>query len=232
MNDPTSIEQEDNEVQLQELNEVYWPLKPLERLAKLFSEVDHDEILVTSSFGTTSGILMGMITKVAPGHPIHFIDTTFCFKQTIGYKEALTRLLGLNIVNVLPSIEDNTKARESELWTIDQDACCHVNKIKPFEPYKKGKKFWVSGLLMNSTPFRENLDIFESRGDITKMHPNIDTSAKGFEKFLIDNFIPPHPLVSEGYASVGCTHCTIKGQGRRGRWQGTSKTECGLHTTL
>ena len=69
MNDPTSIEQEDNEVQLQELNEVYWPLKPLERLAKLFSEVDHDEILVTSSFGTTSGILMGMITKVAPGHP-------------------------------------------------------------------------------------------------------------------------------------------------------------------
>ena len=47
MNDPTSIEQEDNEVQLQELNEVYWPLKPLERLAKLFSEVDHDEIPVS-----------------------------------------------------------------------------------------------------------------------------------------------------------------------------------------
>jgi len=232
MNNAKPIVEEDNKVLLQELNEKYWPLKPLERLEKLFSEVDHEEILVTSSFGTTSGILMGMITKVAPGHPIHFIDTTFCFKQTIGYKEALTRLLGLNIINVLPSIEDNIKAREEQLWVEDQDKCCDLNKTKPFEPYKKGKKYWVSGLLMNSTPFRENLDIFESRGGIIKMHPNIDTTADGFEKFLIDNFIPPHPLVSEGYASVGCTHCTAKGQGRSGRWKGTSKTECGLHTTL
>jgi len=220
------------EAMIQSLNEAYWPLKPLERLEKLFNEVDHDDILVTSSFGTTSGILMGMITKVAPGHPIHFIDTTFCFKETIGYKKALTRLLGLNIINVLPDIDENIKARETDLWSTDKDQCCNINKIKPFEPYKLGKKYWVSGLLMNSTPFRENLDIFESRGGIIKMHPNIDTSADGFEKFLIDNFIPPHPLVSEGYASVGCTHCTAKGSGRSGRWKGSSKTECGLHTTL
>jgi len=231
MSQPKPQIEKNQETLIHELNESYWPLKPLERLEKLFSEQDHEDILVTSSFGTTSGILMGMITKVAPGHPIHFIDTTFCFKQTIGYKEALTRLLGLNIISVLPSIEDNTQARETEMWSSNKDNCCHINKVKPFEPFKEGKKFWVSGLLMNSTPFRENLDIFESRGGIIKMHPNIDTTAEGFEKFLIDNFIPPHPLVSEGYASVGCTHCTSKGEGRSGRWQGTNKTECGLHTS-
>jgi 3''-phosphoadenosine 5''-phosphosulfate sulfotransferase (PAPS reductase)/FAD synthetase and related enzymes len=218
------------DIDLHTLNVSYKPLKPIERLERVFASFDHEEILVTSSFGTTSGILMGMVSKVAPGHPIHFIDTTFCFKKTLGYKEALTRLLKLNIVNVLPDLEDNLKARSEEMWANQPDQCCHVNKIKPFEPYKKGKKIWISGLLMNQTPFRENLEIFEPRNGILKMHPNIDTTAEGFERFLIENFIPPHPLKIDGYESVGCTHCTVKGSGRSGRWQGKSKTECGLHT--
>lgn len=218
-----------NDTEIEELNKVYGLLRPLDRLAKVFDDFDHEDILVTSSFGTTSGILMGMVSKVAPGHPIHFIDTTFCFRKTIGYKEILTEVLGLTIVNVLPSISDNKKAREEELWLSDKDECCRLNKIKPFEPFKNKKKIWVSGLLMNQTPFRQNLEIFERRNGLVKMHPNIDTTAAEFDQFLTDNKIPPHPLKLEGFDSVGCTHCTVKGKGRSGRWVGNQKTECGLH---
>jgi len=172
-----------------------------------------------------------MVSKVAPGHPISFIDTTFCFNKTLEYKNTLTEILGLNIINVLPDVEDNMHARETKLWETSPDACCNLNKVKPFEPFKTEKKIWVSGLLMNSNPFRENLEIFEMRGPIIKMHPNIDTTAEGFEQFLMDNSIPPHPMIADGYNSVGCTHCTTKGKGREGRWAGLSKTECGLHTT-
>lgn len=217
------------EIDIEELNRIYQPLNPIQRLRKVFSDFDHEDILVTSSFGTTSGILMGMVSKAAPGHPIHFIDTTFCFNKTISYKQTLTMLLGLNIINVLPDIEDNTLARETKMWESDTDQCCHLNKTKPFEPYKAKKKIWISGLLMNQTPFRENLNIFERRGDIIKMHPNIDTSALQFDMFLADNEIPPHPLKAEGFDSVGCTHCTLKGKGRSGRWANSDKTECGIH---
>lgn len=217
------------DIEIKELNQEYKSLNPILRLEKLFQDFDHDDIMVTSSFGTTSGILMGMVSKVAPGHPIHFIDTTFCFKKTITYKETLTEILGLNIVHILPDIEDNMKAREQSLWETDTNACCHVNKVKPFEPYTKKKKIWISGLLMNQTPFRANLEIFEQRDSIIKMHPNIDTSAMQFDMYLVDNGIPPHPLKLEGYDSVGCTHCTLKGEGRTGRWAGQSKTECGIH---
>ena len=71
---------------LHELNRIYRLLSPLDRLKSVFSHFDHDDILVTSSFGATSGILMSMVSKVAPGHPIHFIDTTYCFNKTIEYK--------------------------------------------------------------------------------------------------------------------------------------------------
>ena len=96
------------DIDIEELNRIYQPLNPIQRLRKVFGDFDHEDILVTSSFGTTSGILMGMVSKAAPGHPIHFIDTTFCFNKTISYKQTLTMLLGLNIINVLPDIEDNT----------------------------------------------------------------------------------------------------------------------------
>lgn len=212
-----------------ELNAEYQVLNPIQRLQKVFTDFDHDDILVTSSFGTTSGILMSMVSKAAPGHPIHFIDTTFLFPKTIDYKNTLVNKLGLSIVHILPNVEDNTEARNTSMWSVDSDRCCHINKIKPFDPYKLNKKIWVSGLLMNATPFRANLNIFERRNNIIKMHPNIDTSASQFDMYLYDNDIPPHPLKAEGYDSVGCTHCTVHGNGREGRWSGKTKTECGIH---
>ena len=127
-------------------------------------------------------------------------------------------------------VKDNIEARDTNLWKSDPDQCCFLNKIKPFEPYKLNKKIWVSGLLMNSNPFRENLEIFENRGELIKMHPNIDTTAEDFKQFLSDHGIPPHPMKVDGYDSVGCTHCTVKGDGRSGRWAGKTKMECGLHT--
>ena len=218
-----------NDLNIEELNKVYGLLKPLDRLEKVFRDFKHEDILVTSSFGTTSGILMGMVSKVAPGHPIHFIDTTFCFRKTLDYKKILTEVLGLTIINVLPSVKDNLWARETSMWVENKEQCCYLNKVKPFEPFKRKKKIWVSGLLMNQTPFRQNLEIFERRNGLIKMHPNIDTSAEEFEDFLLANNIPPHPLKLEGYDSVGCTHCTLKGNGRSGRWAGSQKSECGLH---
>jgi phosphoadenosine phosphosulfate reductase len=48
--------------------------------------------------------------------------------------------------------------------------------------------------------------------------------------------IPEHPLRARRYLSIGCMPCTspvAEGEDERaGRWAGTGKTECGLHTTL
>lgn len=216
-------------IDVEALNRSYKALSPIERIRRVFQEFDAEEILWTSSFGTTSGILLGMVSEVAPGHPLHFIDTTFCFKKTIAYKKQLEELFDLNIISVLPDVKQNLKSRVDNLWDKNPDLCCFLNKVSPFKPYKAGKKIWISGLMMNQTPFRENLKIFEKRAGILKMHPNIDTTEAEFEQYLIDNNIPPHPMKAEGYGSVGCTHCTVKAAGREGRWQGKAKQECGLH---
>jgi len=45
--------------------------------------------------------------------------------------------------------------------------------------------------------------------------------------------LPAHPLVAQGYPSIGCSPCTSKvapGEDpRSGRWKGWDKVECGIH---
>lgn len=186
--------------------------------------------LITTSFGTTSALMLHVVSRVRPGFPIHFIDTGYLFEETIAYKEELTRLLDLNIITHKPEVSAHEATRVSQLWETDPDACCSVNKVAPLEEAKKKHQVWISGLLGYSNGYRSGLDIFQKRTDIFRFYPFIDwTEAQVLDYFEYFG-LPRHPLERFGYSSLGCTHCTLKGAGREGRWSGTGKTECGLHT--
>lgn len=101
--------------------------------------------------------------------------------------------------------------------------------MAPLEPVKAAHKVWISGLMRHQTRFRERLRIFEKQGDIIKFHPLIDFTEEEVAAYMEQYRLPAHPLEAGGYGSVGCTHCTRRGEGRSGRWQGTNQTECGLH---
>lgn len=103
------------------------------------------------------------------------------------------------------------------------------NKVVPLDPIKAQHKVWVSGLMAYQTEFRSHLRVFERQGDILKFHPLIDIEeGEVLYQFSLNN-LPKHPLEDMGYGSIGCTHCTKKGEGRDGRFQGQGRTECGLH---
>jgi phosphoadenosine phosphosulfate reductase len=57
----------------------------------------------------------------------------------------------------------------------------------------------------------------------------IDKTEEDTKNYIQKNNLPEHPLLSQGFHSVGCVHCTVAGHGRTGRWANKSKTECGLH---
>ena len=77
--------------------------------------------------------------------------------------------------------------------------------------------------------FRKELNIFEKTADIIKFHPLIDLSKNEVANYIKIHDLPIHPLVYQGYDSIGGKQCSINGQGRTGRWLNNAKTECGLH---
>ncbi len=211
------------------LNLLFDPLSYERRLKFLYRFFKPEEVLVTSSFGTRSVFLLHLLSKIRPDQPIHFIDTTYHFPETIAYKKELTQRLGLQVIDVYPAEVENRLTREEAWWKYHPRMCCQINKVAPLEPIKGRHKVWISGLMNWQTEFRSRLQVFEQQGDIMKFHPLIDLNEGEWRYQVGFHKLPAHPLEALGYGSVGCTHCTEKGDGRSGRWSATGQTECGLH---
>lgn len=217
------------DMNLQELNKKYIQLSPEERIAELYNDFKQDNVLFTSSFGISSVFLIHLFHKIKPGQSVHFIDTTYHFKETIDYKNLLIKLFNLKVVNVRPESWKNEYTRFDKTWQSNPDVCCGINKVAPIEQIKVNYDVWVSGLMGFQNKFRSTLNIFELSNGIIKFSPVIDVKEIEMENYVSKYCLPMHPLKAEGYGSVGCVHCTIKSADRSGRWAGFSKTECGLH---
>ena len=57
----------------------------------------------------------------------------------------------------------------------------------------------------------------------------VDWTERDVWNYIAANNVPYNQLHDQGYASIGCTHCTAPSDGRDGRWAGSDKLECGLH---
>ncbi len=214
---------------LETLNIKYEGLTPRKRLEALYRDFDADRVLFTSSFGTTAGVLLHLIAEVNPRQRVHFIDTTYHFRETLWYKERVAEELGLEMIDLKPEPWKNEFTRKESTWASDPDLCCSINKVEPVERIKGDHDVWISGLLAYQNQNRKRMRVFTPGTDILRFHPILDMTRGEVEQYYRDHDLPRHPLEGEGYGSIGCVHCTFKGKGRRGRWPGKAKTECGLH---
>ena len=64
--------------------------------------------------------------------------------------------------------------------------------------------------------------------------PIVEWTQQQVDDYIAANGILVNPLVYDGYPSIGCRTCTARvadgADPRSGRWAGTAKTECGIHT--
>lgn len=215
---------------LEVLNEKYRSLSPIERVAALYEDFDPNGIMVTSSFGTTSALLLHMVSRTRSEQAIHVIDTGYLFEATEVYREYLTLLFDLKIEMVKADKAGHQYTQKEQLWKTEPDICCGINKTMPIEEARENYQVWVAGLLGHQNAHRKNLNVFEEKGGIIRFYPLLDMDEEAVKSYFKEHRLPEHPLKAKGYDSVGCTHCTVKGKGRAGRWLGNMKTECGLHT--
>ncbi len=230
LNDTETLDIEPDEHTASELNKLYKTLNPRKRIERLYEDFDDGDILFTSSFGTNSSYLLYLLSEINPNQKVHFINTGYLFEETIRYKDELSERFKLEIEEILPLKQEHALTTEEQWWKDHPKMCCAINKIAPLDKVKLGKKIWVSGVLGFQTDFRSNLGIFAPHGDLHKFHPLIDMNEAQFLYEIGFHKLPQHPLADFGYGSIGCTHCTVKGEGREGRWADSEKTECGLHT--
>jgi phosphoadenosine phosphosulfate reductase len=193
------------------------------------------KITYVSSFGAESAAMLSLIAEADPGMPIVFIDTGMHFHQTLQYRDTLRNFLKLtDIRNVLPVTEE-VKAADPKgvLNKTDPDACCEVRKVRPLEPALKGFEAWITGRKRFHGGGRTNLPVVKYSEGRFKVNPLVEWTHEDVESYFDSRQLPRHPMVAEGYPSIGCWPCTVRPEDpndiRSGRWVGFKKEECGLH---
>ncbi|WP_374589381.1 phosphoadenylyl-sulfate reductase [Novosphingobium sp.] len=208
-------------------------------LASVLAEGLAGRIAAVSSFGAESAVLLHLIASVDPSVPVLFLDTGKHFPETLAYRDEIVARLGLtNLINLTPDAEVLAKKDESGLrWSYDPDGCCEIRKVLPlaraldqFDASFTGRKGFQSATRAGLPRFE--LDQTDLAGRL-KVNPLVDWSSDQIQSYFAATGLPPHPLVSQGYPSIGCMPCTSKvapGEDpRSGRWKGWDKTECGIH---
>jgi phosphoadenosine phosphosulfate reductase len=221
------------------LNRLYRGSDTRELLAAVLLERVAGEVSVVSSFGAESSVLLHLVAEVAPATPVLFLETGKHFPETLAYRDELAARLGLkDLRNITPDPAMLAKRDESGLrWSYDPDGCCDIRKVQPlaraladFDASITGRKAFQASTRTGLPRFE--IDTSDAQGRL-KINPLADWSADDLARYMAEHELPAHPLVAEGYLSIGCSPCTSKvAEGedpRAGRWRGWDKTECGIH---
>ena len=197
------------------------------------------KVILTCSFQHEGVVLAHMLRSIAPTVPIVFINTGFHFPETLAYRDDITRRFGLNLVELHPIMPRAEFAAQYglDLYARNPDLCCHINKVEPLKRYLPGVRAWINGRRRDQVSTRQAIRVIEQyEGDLYKVNPLASWTSRETFYYMERRGIPTHPLFEQGYASIGCAPCTrpvLAGEDERsGRWSGTAKIECGLHTFL
>lgn len=218
------------------LNDRYRHHAAVAVMEKALKDPDTGEVALVSSFGAESVVLLHMVSLIAPGTPVIFVDTLMLFRETLDYQREVSRQLGLTDVRTITAEQAmlDLEDPDNTLHQFNTDACCALRKTVPLEKALSGFDAWITGRKRFQAATRATIDFFEVETPARmKINPLAHWGREDLEEYMVQNRLPRHPLVAQGYPSIGCAPCTSKvapGEDpRAGRWRGSQKTECGIH---
>ncbi len=218
------------------LNDRYRHHAAIEVLRRAVTDPDLGQVALVSSFGAESVVLLHMVSRVAPGLPVLFIDTQMLFPETLAYQHEVAERLSLTNVQVITASEAEIAAHDPKgtLHKVNPDAYCDFRKTVPLERVLSGYDAWITGRKRFQNGQRAALEFFEPEPPSRlRVNPLAHWRPEDVQDYMVENRLPRHPLVAKGYPSIGCAPCTspVKpGEDpRSGRWRGQEKSECGIH---
>lgn len=209
---------------------------PAEEIVRWAVDTFGDQICVTSSM--TDTVLIDLVSRVKPGVDVIFLDTGYHFAETIGTRDGAAAVYPVNLINVTPSrtVAEQDRDLGPRLYGRNPDLCCYLRKVVPLERALEPYQAWITGVRRQETTSRRDTAAVEwdPRRKMIKVNPIVAWSQSQVDAYIEEHGVLVNPLIFEGYPSIGCATCTLPvkpgADPRSGRWAGTSKTECGIHT--
>lgn len=237
-----SIATVDTNFDLAQVNQQLDPSDPM-RTIEWAAERFGDGLIMSSSFGADSAVLLHMATRIVPSIKVVFVDTGFLFPDTHEFMETLRQRLGLNVWSFRTRKDPITylheAGEENPQFRQDVPACCAANKNEPFERAMRELEpaAWLRGVRKHQNDHRNRTEVveFAQRYNCYAVSPLLGWTGQQIQLYHRQHNLPRHPLFAKGYLSIGCNplSCTRPasedGDERSGRWSDSEKSECGIN---
>jgi len=209
---------------------------PASEVIRWAAETFGAKLCITSSM--TDAVIIDLVSREVPGIDVLFLDTGYHFAETIGTRDAVSVVYPVNVLNITPSttVEEQDSELGPKLYSRNPDLCCYLRKVIPLEQSLEPYDAWITGVRREETDARTSTKVvqWDARRQMVKVNPIIDWTQQEVDDYIAANGVLVNPLVYDGYPSIGCRTCTARVEAgadpRSGRWIGTAKTECGIHT--
>ena len=192
-----------------------------ERVIGWLLEQFRGKVALACSFQKEETVLLDMLFALESKARVFAIDTHYLFPETYAYWREVEQRYDTSIeVFEGPSQQQLEATHGEQVWEHKSDLYLAVAKVAPLVTALGGLDAWVTGIRRDQSP---------TRADAAKIGWDEQHDEMCWD-YIRARGLPYNPLHDRGYASIGDTHSTQPGEGRAGRWAGTDKTECGIHT--
>jgi phosphoadenosine phosphosulfate reductase len=174
-------------------------------------------------------VIVDLVHALDPSIEVVFLDTQAHFSQTLELVEVARARYDLNLTVTKPG-------PEAEAWPCGTARCCELRKVEPLRRALAGRGAWITGLKRVDAPTRAGIPVvgYDDTFGLVKVNPLAAWTDEDIASYEADHDLPVHPLMRQGYRSIGCAPTTrpvAEGEDpRAGRWADSDKIECGLHT--
>jgi phosphoadenosine phosphosulfate reductase len=215
----------------------YFADRSLDQLLQWSLGTFGDRVVQITSFGPTGMVILDALARLSPGIRVVTLDTEFLFQETYDLLEEVQRRYPITLDIRRPHLSPAAQAQQygPELWARDPDQCCALRKVLPLQEVLQEFDAWLTGLRRDQSNTRSHLPLvmWDTKYKLVKINPLADWTKGRIWSYILEHRVPYNLLHDQGYASIGCTHCTRQTSNladeRSGRWQGRQKTECGIH---
>jgi phosphoadenosine phosphosulfate reductase len=201
-------------------------------------ETYRDKFTMATAFGPEGMVILEMLSRLDPKAHVFNLDTGYQFPETLALRDRVAERYGIEVELLRPdlTVVEYETLHGGPLYKSDPNRCCGDRKLTVLRRAALGKHAWASAIRREQSPDRALAPIvgWDRKFHLVKVSPLANWTKKQVWDRIVQREIPYNPLHDAGYTSIGCWPCTravLMGEDERaGRWSGTDKTECGLHT--